>query len=120
MTVCKKTSFDAAHFLPGYPGKCATMHGHHWVVELGVEGRVGPETGMVIDFTELSDFLEEKVVERFDHRLVNDLIESPTAENIAVRIKLSWDLWSEEHCLSVELAFIRVWETPDSFAELKS
>ena len=30
-----KTSaaFDSAHFLAGYNGKCANLHGHHWVIE---------------------------------------------------------------------------------------
>jgi len=120
MTVCKRTSFDAAHYLPNYPGKCANMHGHHWEVELGVSGEVDSETGMVVDFVRLSDFLKEKVVDRFDHTLVNDVIENPTAENIAGRIKLSWDLWRDENCLAVELNFIRVWETPDSYAELRA
>ena len=118
MIVTKKIGFDAAHFLPGYPGKCSKTHGHRWVVELGVTGKVDLETGMVIDFVELGRFLEEKVEDRFDHTLVNDLIENPTAEIIAGRIKLSWDLWREENCLPVELAFIRVWETPDSYAEV--
>ena len=119
MLVSKKMSFDAAHFLPNYPGKCANMHGHHWTVELGVSGEVDPNTGMVIDFGVLDAFLREKVEDRFDHKLVNDIIENPTAENIAARIKLSWDIWGKENCLAVELEFIRVWETPDSFAELK-
>ncbi len=26
-------SFDSAHFLHGYKGKCANLHGHHWVIE---------------------------------------------------------------------------------------
>ena len=114
----KRVSFDAAHFLPGYKGKCSNMHGHHWVVELGVSGEVDPETGMVIDFTLLKEFLKVKVEDRFDHVLVNDLIENPTAEMIAGRIKLSWDLWAEENCLAVKLVFIRVWETEDSYAEV--
>ncbi|MBR5370803.1 MAG: 6-carboxytetrahydropterin synthase, partial [Oscillospiraceae bacterium] len=31
-----KTSaaFDSAHFLAGYNGKCANLHGHHWVIEV--------------------------------------------------------------------------------------
>ena len=118
-TVVKRVSFDAAHFLPGYRGKCANMHGHHWDIEVGVEGEINPETGMVIDFGELGELLKLKVVERFDHQLINDIIENPTAENIAARIKLSWDIWREENCLPIKLAFIRVWETEDSYAEVR-
>lgn len=119
MIVAKKVSFDAAHYLPNYEGKCRNLHGHRWVVELAVKGEVNSSTGMVIDFTELNRFLEQKVIERFDHKLVNDEIENPTAENTAGRIKLSWDLWSEENCLAIQLAWIKVWETEDSMAMLE-
>ncbi len=119
MIVAKKVSFDAAHFLPDYDGKCKEVHGHHWEVELGVEGEVNPETGMVVDFNILNAFLREKVVNKFDHILINNLLENPTAENIAERIRLSWDLWAEENCLAVKLAFIVVWETEDSYVEVR-
>jgi len=118
--VSKRVSFDAAHFLPGYAGKCANIHGHHWVVELGVKGVVDPDTGMVTDFGELSAFLKEKVVERFDHKLVNDIIENPTAENIAGRIVSFFNVWRDENCWVAELSFIRVWETEDSYCEVGS
>lgn len=118
-TVVKKSSFDAAHFLPKYEGKCAFMHGHHWVVELGVEGRIDPETFMVIDFSELNKFLKEEVIARLDHRLVNDIITNPTAEVIAHWIQLAWKIWSEQKCLAVNLVFVRVWETEDSYAEVR-
>ena len=118
-TVVKRVSFDAAHFLPDYPGKCSVMHGHHWVVELGVSGDIDPVTGMVIDFTTLNSFLEHEVVDRFDHSLVNDTVKNSTAENIATWILNSWYMWSEDLGIDVEVAFVRVWETPDSYAEIR-
>ena len=27
-------SFDSAHFLSGYNGKCANIHGHTWKIEV--------------------------------------------------------------------------------------
>ena len=116
MLVSKKMSFDAAHFLPNYQGKCANMHGHRWTVELGVSGEVDPETGMVIDFAVLGGLLGA-LKNELDHTLLNDIIPNPTAENICLHIK-AWgaDALVDEG-LRVEL--IRVWETPDSFAELK-
>ena len=30
-------SFDSAHFLSGYEGKCAHIHGHRWKVEVEVQ-----------------------------------------------------------------------------------
>lgn len=118
-TVVKKVSFDAAHHLPHYEGKCKNMHGHHWVVELGVEGEVNRATGMVIDFSELSQFLKVVVVDTFDHKVVNDTIRNPTAENIAEFILdqyLGWRKFTKK----LDLAFIRVWETEDSYAEVRN
>lgn len=115
MVVSRKVSFGAAHFLPNYEGKCRNMHGHTWVVELGVKGLVSKD-GMVIDFTRLSSFLEDNVVEVFDHRLVNDIIPNPTAENIALYIKECCGWIGIAGC---RLAFIKVWETEDSMAMLE-
>ena len=114
MVVSKKISFDAAHFLPNYEGRCRNMHGHTWVVELGVKGKV-KEDGMVIDFILLKEFLEGWVREVFDHKLVNEVIKNPTAENIALYISKIWVKWVEAKRLQdVSLAFIKVWETEDS------
>ena len=32
-----KAAFDSAHFLSGYKGKCANLHGHRWTIEVIVE-----------------------------------------------------------------------------------
>ena len=42
-----KTSacFDSAHFLHGYNGKCANIHGHHWIVEVKISGGKLQESG---------------------------------------------------------------------------
>ena len=38
-----ESSFDSAHFLKGYAGKCSNLHGHRWrvVVELQAEELIG-------------------------------------------------------------------------------
>ncbi len=52
-------SFDAAHFLKGYEGKCSNIHGHRWKVIVEVKGedlkQEGPKRGMVVDFSDLKD-----------------------------------------------------------------
>ena len=120
MIVCKRVSFDAAHFLPNYPGKCENLHGHTWTVELGVSGEVDPKTGMVVDFKWLSEALEN-ILDSFDHHLLNNIIDNPTAENIALYIQDKFvDEWIQGPSEPVQFEFIRVWETPDSFAELRA
>jgi len=115
MLVSKKVGFDAAHRLPRYVGKCALTHGHHFVCELAVEGPVNPATGMVIDFSNLKKWLQENVVDQFDHTLLNDKIENPTAENIVDYIRIKWQISGDGR-----LAYIRIWETEDSMAEWRA
>lgn len=123
MLVSKKFSFDAAHFLPNYTGKCKDLHGHHWVVEVAVEGRRDSNTGMVIDFALLKEALQP-IQSLFDHRLINDVLENPTAENLAAHIyQDSWrriqQICEYSSSLPVVIAWVRVWETEDSMAEYK-
>lgn len=114
LRVTKYFSFDSAHFLPGYEGKCARMHGHTWQVMLTVEGVVDPMDGMVVDFTVLKKIVEPWI-ELLDHRVLNEVmgLEVPTAENIVLWFR---DKWGRE-VRPATLRRIKVWESRDSFAE---
>lgn len=85
MIVGIKTKFDAAHYLPGYKGKCSQMHGHTWTVEVEVYGNIS-ENGMVVDFIQLKEELK-KIIDQFDHNVLNAIIENPTCENIVTLIQ---------------------------------
>ena len=113
LRVAKVFEFSAAHYLPGYGGKCANMHGHTWWVELMVEGAVGQD-GMVLDFLGLKKVVEPWI-ERLDHHVLNEVegLEMPTAENIVLWFR---DLWNSSP-RPVLLRRVRVYESPDSFAE---
>jgi len=115
--VSKKFSFDAAHFLPGYKGKCSKLHGHRWICELACRGYVAEDTGMVIDFAELKKFCDI-FEDRFDHTCLNDLpgLSNPTAENICQYIYDEFNMWCVAH--GVRCEYIRIWETPNSMCEL--
>lgn len=124
-TVVREFSFDAAHYLPNYKGKCRNMHGHTWRVEVAIEGGVDPKTGMVLDFADLK-LLLLPLKDVLDHQVLNEsVLENPTAENIAWFIS-TWvdEHWSELKCLKsmpdyltnrLNLAWVKVWETPDSY-----
>ncbi|MCI8590156.1 MAG: 6-carboxytetrahydropterin synthase QueD [Clostridiales bacterium] len=66
-------SFDSAHFLQGYDGKCANLHGHHWVIEVEISGdqlqKNGSCNGMLVDFGDLKQAVRE-LANRFDHTLI--------------------------------------------------
>jgi len=126
----RKEHFNAAHrlFNPGWDdatnekvfGKCALphYHGHNYEMEVKVVGVPDEKTGYVLDLKILSDLINERVVERFDHKNLNldteefkDL--NPTAENIVVVIfKLLRPHIDNRFDLQ-----IRLYETPRNFVE---
>jgi len=123
MIVAKRVSFDAAHYLPNYEGKCKNLHGHHWVVEVACSGKVNKRTGMVIDFTKLKAFCEG-IKDYLDHTLINDseFIKNPTAENICTYIYEEFEYWCSNNSFYedlTKLAWVKVWETEDSYVELR-
>jgi 6-pyruvoyltetrahydropterin/6-carboxytetrahydropterin synthase len=107
--VTKEFIFDAAHFLPFYEGKCENLHGHTYKMHVTVKKEKDEKTGMAFDFVLLKDAVKKEVVDLFDHQLINDHIENPSAENIA---QFSWEKLQKHN---IPLYEIKVWETPTSF-----
>ena len=108
MILRKEYGFEAAHFIYNPPGKCRNLHGHSYKLFVSLEGTVNPETGMIIDFDDLSKVVNEKITQRLDHRFLNDLIPLSTAENISV-----W-IWDQLKPALPELCQIEVFETLDN------
>lgn len=100
--------FAAAHRLPRYEGPCFRMHGHNYRFFVALEGEVDPRTGMIADFGEVKRIVREQVLARVDHQALNDVLENPTAENIA-----RW-IWEALEPHVSGLAEIRLYEIPDS------
>lgn len=65
-----ESSFDGAHFLTDYYGKCENLHGHRWRVvaylRQGDLGAEGTERDMVLDFGEFKRILREET-DKLDH-----------------------------------------------------
>ena len=68
-----ESSFDAAHFLTNYHGKCENLHGHRWrVVAYLAQESLQPEGSykdMVIDFGDFKKALRS-LTDEFDHSFV--------------------------------------------------
>lgn len=86
MRVRRTFDFEAAHQLPNHPGKCRNLHGHSYRLEVAVDRPVDPASGMAIDFADLKEVVRREIVSVLDHRSVNELIDNPTAEVMAVWI----------------------------------
>ena len=127
-------SFDSAHFLSGYVGKCSNIHGHRWTVEVCVKSDrlidSGEKRGMVIDFGDLKRETRA-LADSFDHALIIEknslkpktmealrdenfrVIEfsfRPTAENLA---RFFYVALREK---GLPVRSVTVYETPDNCA----
>ena len=93
-TVIKRLEISASHklVLP-YRSKCASLHGHNWIITVYCRSARLNADGMVVDFTKIKD-----IVNLFDHRCANDIMEglNPTAENMA-----KWLCDRIPHCIRV-------------------
>lgn len=73
-------------------GKCNNPygHGHNYTLEVTVSGPVDEGTGMVCSRGELDEFVNGKIVERFDLQNLNVLPEFadavPTTENLCLAV----------------------------------
>ena len=132
-----KTSatFDSAHFLAGYDGKCANIHGHCWRIEAEFLGGKltadGQERGMLMDFSVIKKAVRG-LADSFDHTLIfeeGSLRETtlqalkeegfsltpvpfrPTAENFA---KCFFEMLADD---GLPVTVVRVYETQDNCAE---
>lgn len=83
MFVTRKFTFDSAHYLTDYYGKCERLHGHTYILEVTLEGKVQPN-GLVIDFVVLKKIVQKQILAKIDHQLLNDIIENPSAERLAM------------------------------------
>ncbi|MEA3507430.1 MAG: 6-carboxytetrahydropterin synthase QueD [Synergistota bacterium] len=111
MYLKKDFTFDAAHRLDHYHGKCEALHGHTYHLQITLKGFPDSED-MVMDFVQLKRLVNEKVVGILDHAYLNEVIPQPTAENIALWI---WEQLAEPlDSPNYSLYSVQVWETANS------
>ncbi|MHC4091647.1 MAG: 6-pyruvoyl trahydropterin synthase family protein [Planctomycetota bacterium] len=101
-------------------GKCANPngHGHNYVVEVGVCGQPDVGNGTIVDHAAFQRTVKQQVIERFDHKHLNQDCPqfarlNPTVENIT---RVIWDLLVDRFT-PARLHSVRVWETPKTCAE---
>jgi 6-pyruvoyltetrahydropterin/6-carboxytetrahydropterin synthase len=111
-------------------GRCANLngHGHNYTLEVTVAGEPDAVTGFVVDLKWLKDVMEREVLAAYDHRHLN--IEAPefksvnpTTENLAIaawkRLEQAIDGAGDAGAGGAKLKRIRVYETPEIFAEYR-
>jgi len=130
VSVYRKEHFNAAHRLTNplwdnvkndaVFGKCNNphYHGHNYELVVKVTGVPDKETGFVMDMKVLSELVQEIIIERFDHKNLNeDCMDfktlNPTAENIAIVI---YNLLRPAIDQTLDLQ-VRLYETERNFVE---
>ena len=137
--VTKEFSFEMSHVLSDYDGPCRNIHGHSYRLFVTVAGTPlndpgNPKNGMVIDFNELKQIVNDEIINIFDHSVAvcSDYVKTkldtlksifsnivtidyqPTCENLAAdfaqRIK-------NRIPGNIKLHSIKLFETATSFAE---
>lgn len=145
--VTKEITFDCAHMLSGHRGKCANLHGHTYKVQVAVVGvpkhDKGSDYGMVLDFGDLKEVLQDRIINVYDHAIIfsAEPFRNEAEEELldwACRNKMRYHIMNERTTSEtmacemqqdisnalrhVNIPFdhvsVRVWETPTSFAEV--
>jgi 6-pyruvoyltetrahydropterin/6-carboxytetrahydropterin synthase len=130
VTVVRRLTFNAAHRVHNPElsdlenarlfGKCnnPNWHGHNYVLEVSVRGKVEQKTGYVLDLAQLKEIVGREVIEKVDHRNLNldvDFMSGiiPTTENLAVGI---WKILVRA-IAPAQLVLIRLWESENNRVE---
>ncbi|MCC2324877.1 6-carboxytetrahydropterin synthase QueD [Bacillus wiedmannii] len=123
--VSKEFTFDAAHHLHCYEGKCKNLHGHTYKVVFGISGYVN-EIGLAIDFGDIKEIWKNEIEIYLDHRYLNETLPAmnTTAENMVVWIyeKMAEALLKDNRAneyKGARVEFVRLFETPTSYAEVR-
>lgn len=129
VTITRKFTFEAAHYLPYHLGKCRHIHGHSYKMWVTITGDIqdhdkdfeekNPECGMIMDFSRLKEVVngiirhDGEIVNGLDHNLLNNFYEIPTAETMVLSIakEIQFALPEGYYLLKLEL-----WETEDAYA----
>lgn len=133
MNITRVFGIDYGHRLIEHGGKCKNYHGHRMTLEVSVASQGLNDQGMVIDFGLVKEKIGKWLDENWDHGMIlqagDPMIElldrqgmrcyvlfvPPTVENLVVHF---WSVIAPLcAALNVRLAHVRMYETPNCFAD---
>ena len=92
MTVFRTFRFHSARHLPLLDDNhiCKRMHGHTFNLKVYVTGEINNKSGFIIDFYDIDQIVNDKIISKIDHKVLNDLPDllNPTSEHLC---KWIWD-----------------------------
>lgn len=146
MRITRRLEFDAGHRIPNHASQCRHLHGHRYAIEITLSGPVvatagAADEGMVMDFSEIKAIAQQYVVEAWDHAFLawrkdepvlaflggieghkTVLFDAPpTAEHLAqTAFRILAPLYRSRYGSTLELEQVRLYETPNCWAEARS
>ncbi len=144
LTITRKLEFDAGHRIPDHNSQCRNLHGHRYALHITLTGKLveqagRPDTGMLMDFSDIKALANQHLVDLWDHAFlvyendaaVRQFLDSlpnhktvvldriPTVENLA---QIAFDTLRQVFETHTELKLIKVtlFETPNCWAEVSA
>lgn len=143
MLITRRLEFDAGHRIPDHRSQCRHLHGHRYVIEITLSGKIidkagDAANGMVMDFSQVKQLAREHLVDAWDHAFlaysgdaaIVDFLASlpghktalldhvPTAENLA---RIAFDrlnaVYRDTYGNHLQLECVRLYETPNCWAD---
>ncbi len=146
ISITRRLEFDSGHRIPNHDGQCRHLHGHRYAIEVTLTGEVADhpgkaDDGMVLDFGDIKRLTNEYVVELWDHAFLvakedEGLVaflaslpnhktvvmeHVPTVENLAhAAFAILQPVFNKAFGGRLELSSIRLYETPNCWADIHS
>jgi len=138
LSISRIFTFEMAHVLSNHHGLCKNLHGHSYKLHISLSGKIIDEPdaandGMIMDFGELKEIVNQHILSKFDHTLVvyqkaanaQDLLNlpferievlnfQPTCENLVLHFVHLLELNLPKR---LKLYKLRLYETANSYSE---
>lgn len=130
--ITRRERFNAAHrlFRADYNdeknaevfGKCSNpkWHGHNYELFVTIKGMVNPETGFLVNLTDLKMLIREKITNKLDHKNLNeevDFLKGKFTSTEVLCISIWQELAEEVEKLGAQLHKVKIKETENNFVE---
>jgi 6-pyruvoyltetrahydropterin/6-carboxytetrahydropterin synthase len=130
--ITRREQFSAAHKLSRQEwsteknnevfGKCSNpnWHGHNYQLWVTVKGEQNPDTGFVVNLTEVSKILREKVISKLDHKNINldvDFMKGKLGSTETLAVEIWKQIETPINQLGCTLHSVKIQETENNFVE---
>lgn len=130
--ITRKETFSAAHKLARLDwteeknyevfGKCSNpnWHGHNYTMWVTVKGDVNPQTGFVVNLSDVSKIIQKEILSKVDHKNLNsdvDFLKGKLTSTEVLAIEIWKQLQPSINSLGCALHCIKIQETEKNFVE---